>query len=206
MRIKINFASKEYLFARKIYLVLTAALAASVVVFIVNYTDYTYSASRRAALTAQLGLQKKLDDAFDKKLSEARKKAAETDVKAAALQAQFANMAIATRAFSWTEFLNRLEEVVPKGVCITGLRPSFASLDIDVSGNAISMDQLTEFMDRMTKSPYFEDIPPVFRTTDQVADSDIGMMLQVFNFKIKYDPDGKGAKKGRPAPEVRERN
>ena len=188
MRIRINFASREYILARKVYVVLLLALAAAASVFVINYGDYTSAQAREAVLTNQLKLHDKIAANVTAKLAEAGKKAAENDVKAAVMQAQFADAAIDRRVFSWTEFLNRLEEVVPDGVGIGSIKPDFSTLDMDISGTALSMDRLTEFMDRMTKSPYFEDIPPIFHTTEQVADKDIGMSLQIFNLKIRYSP------------------
>jgi hypothetical protein len=49
---------------------------------------------------------------------------------------------------------------------------------------------LMEFVDRLTKSKYFEEIPPDFHTSEVVVDKDIGMTVQKFNLIIKYNPEG----------------
>ena len=47
-----------------------------------------------------------------------------------------------------------------------------------------------EFVDRLTKSKYFEEIPPDFHTSELLVDKDIGMTVQKFSLRIKYNPDG----------------
>jgi Tfp pilus assembly protein PilN len=191
MRLKINFASREYLQARKVYLALMLLLAASVLVFAYNYRVYKLASSEGAALKSQIELQRRLTDAMAVKLAQARKKVDRREVEATAMQAQFANMAIMKKAFSWTLFLNRLEDVVPDGVGIISIQPNFQTMDVDISGTALGMGQLTEFLTRLTRSPYYEDIPPTFHTSEIVVDKDIGMTAQVFNLKIRYNPEGR---------------
>lgn len=193
MHIKINFALREYLLARKVYLAVLLLLGAGILVFVYNYRVYSLASSECVALKSQLDLQKKLSDVMAVKLAQARKKIDKREVDATAKQAEFAGMAITKKAFSWTEFLNRLEDVVPNGVSISTIQPNFQSLDVDISGTALGMAQLTEFLKRLTSSPYFEDIPPTFRTSEAVVDKDIGMTVQVFNLKIRYSPGGRAA-------------
>lgn len=191
MRLTINFASREYLQARKVYLALVLLLAAGVLIFAYNYRVYKLASSEGAALKSQLVLQKRLTEGMAVKLAEAKKKVDKREVEATAMQAQFANMAITRKAFSWTLFLNRLEEVVPDGVGINTIQPNFMTMDLDISGTALGMGQFTEFLSRLTSSPYFEDIPPTFHTSEVVVDKDIGMTAQVFSLKIRYSPEGR---------------
>jgi type IV pilus assembly protein PilN len=190
MRIEINFASREYQLLRKAYLALSVAVAAAVLIFVYNYGEYRNSVQKVGAFSAQLALQRRIASEMDLKLAQVKKEAGGADVKAEIREAQFANNAIARRVFSWTAFLNRLEEVVPAGVGITDVRPNFKTLEMNISGTALSSNQLMEFVDRLTKSKYFEEIPPDFHASEVVVDKDIGMTVQKFSVKIKYNPDG----------------
>ncbi len=190
MRIDINFASKEYLLARKVYLSLAAAIAASALVFAYNLGIYSSSAQKADVFSRQLSMQKKIASEMDVKLAEIEKGVNAADVKAALGEADFANSVIAIRVFSWTTFLNRLEGVVPEGVGIDNISPDFQSLNINISGNAVSSDRLMDFMDRLTKSKYFEEIPPTFHSNRTMVDKDTGKTLQAFGLAIKYSPDG----------------
>lgn len=176
--------------ARKVYLALIAAIAASVLVFVYNMGAYRNSAQKADVFSKQLSEQKNIAAEMDLKLAAIEKSVNAADVKAALGEADFANSVIAIRAFSWTTFLNRLEEVVPEGVGIDSITPDFQSLSIGLSGNAVSSDRLIEFINRLTTSKYFEEIPPTFHTNRVLADKDTGKTLQAFGLAIKYSPDG----------------
>jgi len=191
MRININFASREYVQARKLYLALCLFIAAAAAVFIGNYTDYNDSSAKAGILSKQVIIKQEKARQAEMRLAGFKRAVSPEVVKGAMREADFANAAIRKRAFSWTSFLNRLEQAVPEGVGITSIRPSFSSLDVDISGNALDVDRLAEFIDRLTSSKYFEDIPPLVHATEVVADKDVGQTLQVFNLKIKYFPDGR---------------
>jgi len=193
VQIKINFASRDYVIARKAYVVLALCIAVSALVFIANYRGYNSALEKEARLTGRLKSQETWYRDAGLRLERIKKTVSDEDVKAAAREANFANEAIARRTFSWTLFLNRLEEVVPDGVGIKSIKPNFVTLDVDISGTALDVEPLVEFVDRMTRSPYFEDIPPILHTTKTVVDKDVGKTLQEFNFKIRYLPEGKGA-------------
>lgn len=190
MRININFASRDYLLARKVYLALAAAIAASVLVFVYNLGVYKNSAQKAGVFSNQLSAQKKIAAEMDLKLAAIEKGVNAADVKAALGEANFANRVIAIRVFSWTTFLNRLEKVVPEGVGINNISPDFQSLNINISGEAVSSNRLMEFLNRLTTSKYFEEIPPTFHTNKVLADKDNGKTLQTFGLAIKYSPDG----------------
>jgi Tfp pilus assembly protein PilN len=185
MRIEINFASREYLLLRKAYLALAVAVLAAALLFVYNYGEYRNSVQKVRSFSAQLALQQRIASEMDSKLAQVKKEVGGTDVKA-----DFANNAIARRVFSWTAFLNRLEEVVPGGVGITDVKPDFQTLEMNISGTSLSSNQLMEFVERLTKSKYFEEIPPDFHASEVVVDKDIGMTVQKFNLIIKYNPDG----------------
>jgi Tfp pilus assembly protein PilN len=191
MRIKINFASRDYMLARKMYVVLLLAIAVSFLVFASNYQGYRRSVEKNARLTEHLRTQEKQDKDAGARLSEIKKKVRQEDVEAASGEAVFANAAVRRRAFSWTTFLNRLEDVVPDGVGIKSIKPDFETLDVDISGTALDKDLVTELVDRMTRSKYFEDIPPVWHMTEKEVDKDIGKKVWDFSLKIRYIPEGR---------------
>ena len=194
MRISINFSSREYLLARKVYLTLAVGLLLAVAVFALNYSSYRTALDRGARLAGEAALMQKRQTELDASLVVLKKKVNVSDLASAARQADFANMAIRRRSFSWTAFLNRLEDVVPPGVGITDITPNFQTLDVDIAGKARSVAHVTELIQRLGASGYFEDIPPVFHTSEEVVDKDTGETIQTFSLKIRYRPDGPPAK------------
>lgn len=201
MRISINFASREYVLARKINAALILLLFCLGVVFFYNIREYRKALDRESMLASEVMLHEKKDTEFSVRLQEIKKTAPEEEVQASLHQAEFANMAIGRRVFSWTAFLNRFEELVPPGVSIQGIHPDFNTLDVEITGTALDMARVTEFMGRLTRSPYFDDLPPVFHSSEVLADKDIGKTLQNFNLRIRYKPDG-----GNASPEERGRS
>ena len=193
MRININFASRGYLFFKKVYVILLVALVVGTGAFAAEYHSFQGAASREAALQRRLATLERARIEAERRVEGLKKSVPANGMKTLAKQADFANAAISTRVFSWTAFLNRLEDIVPDGVGITSVSPDFQSLSISISGSALSMDLAAEFLDRLTKSPYFEDIPPAFHTSETLADKDIGKTLQVFSLKIKYNPEGRNS-------------
>jgi type IV pilus assembly protein PilN len=190
MRISIDFASREYIQVRMAVLAVGLCIALGIFVFVGLYGSYRGSVAR----CAQLVRQAEAGDArlmeVEKRLAEARNTVRPEEVKAASQQVEFINAAIRRKAFSWTLFLNRMEEVLPDGVGVTSINPDFVSLNVGIAGTALDMKRLTEFIERLTKSPYFEDVPPVFHTSEVVVDKDIGKTLQKFNLQIHYNPEG----------------
>ena len=196
VRIEINFASRDYVKARKAYLALCLCILAAAAVFALEYRGYKDSLRHSSQVLRRTAMLKARNKDTETRLAEVKKAVDAEETKAAVAEVDFANAVIRRRVFSWTAFLNRIEEVVPDGVAITALKPDFVSLSVDISGTADDMGRVTEFIDRLTKSQYFEDIPPTFHTSEVEVDKDIGKKLQEFNLKIRYNPEGSGGPAG----------
>ena len=191
MRVQINFVSRERAATTRLYVALAVSGAALAVLFSVLYGSYQGLARERAGLVRQ-AVEKSSELAkVESRLAELKKTVSPKEVKEVSDQAAFANDAIKRRVFSWDLFLNRLEDVVPAGVELTSIRPNFSTLEVDISGKALDIGRLTEFVERLTKSPYFDDFPPMFHTNETLVDKDIGKTLQFFNLKTSYYPDGR---------------
>ncbi len=194
MRIRINFASREYVLARKVNAVLILLLFCLGAIFSYNINDYRKALVRENMLVSEVKLHEKKESEVSSRLQEIKKTVHENEVKASLREAEFANMAISRRVFSWTAFLNRLEELVPPGVSIESIKPNFdtesSNLDVDITGTALDMAGVTEFVGRITRSPYFDNLPPVFHSSEVMVDKDIGKTVQNFNLKIRYKPEG----------------
>jgi Tfp pilus assembly protein PilN len=197
MRVTINFASREFIIYRRAYAVLAVLLVCLVGFTAANWSAYADYAVLASAYESRMAGLKGRQAEASAKLAQAVRLADRKDVAAALRQAQFANEAITKKAFSWTAFLNRLEDVVPEGVAIKSISPNFESLSINISGTATNMDRLTEFLTRLTRSQYFEDLPPSFQTSDTLVDKDIGKSIQTFSLKVQYIPEGQEAKAAR---------
>lgn len=202
MRINIDFSPREHVYARKVYLALAVCILAAASAFTASYGAYSLAESKTAPLKAKVSALEARKAGLEKETAAIKKTVDPARAAEDAKQVNFVNGAIARRAFSWTAFLNRMEELVPPGVGVTTVKPEFSTYTVEMAGTAENMDVLMEFVGRLTKSQYFEDIPPVFQTAETVADKDIGKTVQQFSLRIQYFPDGrKGAPAGPAAPE-----
>jgi hypothetical protein len=188
MRIELNFASREYVLLRKVYVSLAAGLLVCLALFGFLYAAHGLDIERSERLRA---IVQSREAELEKSESVLRKYTKELDkskVSSTYTESEFANAAIKRRTFSWTTFLGRIEGLVPKGVGITGIRPDFGTLNVDISGTATDMGALTEFLERLTRSEYFSDIPPTFSTSEENLGPGFMGSIQRFNFKIQYIP------------------
>jgi len=194
LRVSVNFASREYIIARKVYLSLLAGAVLLVGLFGYQYSIYASSQEQYSMLQAMLAKE----DALEANIMDRYKKASEgvtrDEINKTISEADFANEVLIKKSFSWTQFLNRIEKLIPRGVGVNTISPDFKSLYVDISGSADNMDKLLEFIDTMTKSEYFEDLPPNFSSTRQVVDKDTGKTVEAFNIRIRYYPEGRGDK------------
>lgn len=73
-------------------------------------------------------------------------------------QTKFVNTQLAERAFSWSELLERLEEVVPSDVRILSIAPNFnenGMVTLALTGEAKRADGMTVLLARLQRSTWF---------------------------------------------------
>ncbi len=189
MKLNLNFASREYVLLRKLYASLGAGLGLCAAVFAFFYLSHLSDGKRVEELGVRVKSQEAAFESSEKALAEYAHTVDAQMISSTYTEAEFANAAIDRRVFSWTLFLGRIEDLVPRGVGITGIKPDFKTLDVDISGTAKDMESLTEFLERLTGSEYFSDIPPSFQTSEEYLGKDIGKTVQRFNFKLRYIPN-----------------
>jgi Tfp pilus assembly protein PilN len=84
-------------------------------------------------------------------LSEARAKTIAHDVAVATRLVQ-------TRAFSWTQFLNDLEETVPSHISIGSIAIDFKEMKSTITGTAVSLKDVTTFVNALETHAAFENV------------------------------------------------
>jgi type IV pilus assembly protein PilN len=71
---------------------------------------------------------------------------------------RFANEILAQDSFRWTALLNRLEEVVPERVAISGIVPDYKEKSLKLTGLARGVEDLQQLLDSLIASAYFSDV------------------------------------------------
>lgn len=190
MRLDINFASREYIFLRKVYFVLAACIAASIAACIAGYLMYMSDVQESARLSREIENNRKQAEKTEAEISSYASRLRPEAVKGAYDEAAFVNAAINRRVFSWTTFLNRLEGLVPVGVGVTSIKPEYSSMLVSLSGKAQDMSRITEFIGRLSASEYFGEIPPVFNASEGEPDKATGKTVWTFSLQVQYLPEG----------------
>ncbi len=132
-------------------------------------------------------------EALNRRLNEMDSKLSGPQAKDKLTQIQFLNGIIARKTFSWSRIFAVLEQVMPEGAHLLGIRPDFVEggpvvLHLEVEAHAIG--DIKELFDNLQSSPLFEDVnvsteekkagaPPAV-----VSPTDLGV-----SFTVKYHPE-----------------
>jgi type IV pilus assembly protein PilN len=143
---------------------------------------------RGAARNAQVE-----SEALNRRLNEMDSKLSAPQAKEKLTQIEFLNDIIARKTFSWSRVFAVLEELMPEGVHLTGIRPDFAAggpilIHMEVEAHAVS--DVTALLKNLQSSPLFEDVSV---TTEEkkngaapaaMSGTDLGVI-----FNVKYHPE-----------------
>ncbi len=76
------------------------------------------------------------------------------------IEAQFliAQRLLEQDAFRWTKLLDRMEALLPAGVSINSFRPDFGKDSLALDGQARSLKEMRQFLDRLLKKGGFQQV------------------------------------------------
>lgn len=154
----LNLASKPYRDYRPVYAVVV--VASLVIAFLMLNNIDTYYRYVRETRTTR-GEIARVEGQIEQERRRAEQTAAQMrgiDLVKLSRQTKFVNMQLAERAFSWSELLERLEEVVPSDVRILSIAPNFnenGMVTLALTGEAKAADGMTVLLTRLQRSPWF---------------------------------------------------
>lgn len=121
-------------------------------------------------------------------LSEAR-------AKTIAHEVAVANRLLQTRAFSWTQFLNDLEETVPRNISIGSIAIDFKEMKSTITGTAASLKDVTAFVDTLEAHSAFQNVVLAQHRLQEEDEKDHRMMnpanerpMVSFGMTVAYRP------------------
>lgn len=94
------------------------------------------------------------------------------------------NLLIDNVSFQWSTFLANLERVTPEGVKIRSLTPKEKGGSTQIQGVAKEMSDLRTFLDRLYRSPLFNQVALRNNSRIKVKDS-VGKEHQAINFSLE---------------------
>lgn len=153
----LNLASQPYRDYRPVYAVVVV-MSLLIALLMLNNIDtyYRYKTETKSTRAAIANLQKQADQ------EKARAAAADDQLHSFNLTAlgnetHFINARLAERAFSWSELLDRLEDVLPQDVRIINITPSFANeyVHLEMSFDAKTPDGMIATITNLQKNKQF---------------------------------------------------
>jgi type IV pilus assembly protein PilN len=154
MKLTLNLATRPYLNRRTLYTAYAAVAAVLTLLLALNLGTVLRSRSQSRQLQERLAEIERASAAAQGEEGSFTPEAYEKLLK----RIRFANEIIEQESFRWTVLLSRLEEDVPDGVGITGLRPDFSKKTLAVTGLAREVDDLRLLLDNLIASPHYDDV------------------------------------------------
>jgi type IV pilus assembly protein PilN len=198
MRLNINLSSQPYQNLRRLVVRWSLALALVTVVtvglvYIALGAVFSWRAAnvQKRELQAQIANREQIKSQAQAYLDEAKNRSTRDE-------SQFINGLIARKAFSWTDVLMDLEQMMPPGIHVTTIRPSIndnnqLELHLSVAG---SRERAIELVRRMEDSPHFRNAAMVSESSEESKE---GPKLQ-FNIVSIYIPSYDRTQPGSAAP------
>ncbi|HJV64960.1 MAG TPA: PilN domain-containing protein [Geomonas sp.] len=176
MKFTINLATRRYLNLRRIDAALALCLLVLVLLLILRVRETAYNQAELARLKTQIATAPRAHGA----------QVSEAQLKAQAGRVAFANSVIERKSMNWLGLLDRLEEVVPAGVAISGLHPDGKDPQkISMTGAARGFSNLRELLENMERSRNFSDVYLMNEAETKVGQTQQGITFSI-NCKVLY--------------------
>ncbi|HUP50314.1 MAG TPA: hypothetical protein VNA04_16170 [Thermoanaerobaculia bacterium] len=167
--IHLNLAARPFRDYRPLYAVIVAA-SLLIAFLMLNNIDTYYRYVRETEATRQEIAAIEAEVEQERRLADVAANQMRTiDLETLSSQTRFINAQLAERAFSWSEVLDRLENVLPNNVRITSIVPSFSEsglVTLRLRCSAKTADGMVILIDRFNASPHFMN---PFPGSDQAA-------------------------------------
>ena len=168
--IHLNLASRPYEDKR---LFITTVVGISIIIAALLFTNVDTYLRYRVKTQSTRAQVADLDAQTDKERRRAetvKQQLSRVDVGSLAKQTSFINAQLAQRAFSWSELLDKLEQVLADNVRLNSVAPAFrpdGTVSLNLSIDAKSADSLVEMLKRFNQDPQFANPFPTNETVDQ---------------------------------------
>jgi hypothetical protein len=123
---------------------------------------------------------------FLKDASQAGYDLTEDRIRGLTREVSFANQLLEKGAFSWTRFLNDLEEAVAPHISFSSVKLSFKESVISLTGTALTLKDLTAQIDKLEGHPLFSN---VLLSNHQIQeDGEVVKQTVSFTMTVVYHP------------------
>jgi len=154
----LNLASRPYRDYRPVYAVVVVSTLL-IAFMMLNNVDTYYRYIRETKTTRGKIADVELQTATEqRRTEELTQRLRGVNVRLLSDQTQFVNARLAERAFSWSELLDKLEQIIPNDVRIESISPSFNKdgvVHLAINATAKTSDGMTTTLDHLNHSSRF---------------------------------------------------
>ena len=170
--LEINLASRIYIDNRKLSIIIWLCGAVGLILLAVNawlLVDQ-YQELQQVKGTVRAGAEK---------MRSGSRTVPEKDFQQLQEKIRFANGLLQRKGDQWLVLLDRLEQVLPDGVMLTGIEPETKSDSLKISGVALDFQKVRALYEAMGSGPLFKDVFLVSQSRVKVSDQQQGVTFQL---------------------------
>ena len=145
-----NLSTRPFYNERAVHLVLIALWIVAMSILAVGVTRVVKLARSHTALTAEVERAERETTNLSTQTLTIHRAINDDELESLTSATQEANHLIDRRVFSWTKFLNRIEQTLPENVMVTSIRPSIEASVINVSVGVIGrrVEDINHFVEQ----------------------------------------------------------
>jgi len=153
-----NFSTRPFYNERCVYLTFGILTIVAVVLLTLSVSRFSRLFQEESALSAAVAREQREIDQLSVEIQMLGTEMSDALSEQLAGATQEANELLARRAFSWTLFLNMIEDALPNEVMLSAVRPevSNANVEVELGVVARSVGVLDTFIDSLEQSGGFE--------------------------------------------------
>lgn len=158
--LKMNLATRPFYNERGVQLLLGVVALAAVAAGVLGLITRAALSREHTALVAAVAAAEQQSAAVAREVAGLQRQTTPDEVETLSAAAREANRLIDQRGFSWTAFLNQIEETLPAGVMLTALRPEVGDGEVGVRIGIEARDvaAIGVFIDRLEATGAFADL------------------------------------------------
>lgn len=158
--LRANLATRPFYNERAVHFILGGIALAAALVLVTSGIRLSVLFQERATLTAAAESNERRADETLEQTVELQRDTGTTELELLVAASREANRLIDQRAFSWTDFLNRIEATLPDEVMLTSLRPDVADRVVGVQVGIVSQNvgAIDRFIERLEGTGAFADV------------------------------------------------
>jgi Tfp pilus assembly protein PilN len=194
----LNLASRPYRDYKPLYAVVVVTSIAIALLMLNNVdTYYRYVTETQTTRATIAKLERQAADEHNRAMA-ADNQLRGFDLVALDNETRFINARLAERAFSWSELLDRLEDVIPQGVRIRNISPSFsktATVHLEMACESKSASGMLDSLTALQRDPQFMNPFPHNETANDAAagtggttPAAPGAALYTFSIGVDFKP------------------